>query len=170
MADSTTGTGAGPSGPVTVETTQTTYEVSVDHTLLYKGGLFLLSLLLVIVLALNLTAYDDIGDGSGNDGIDVDTANSYAGITRVALGFAVAYFIYRAIILIIDPKFTEKFVSTSKSLKKGLTGIKTGLSEFTPNIPKVSLPSISMPSFGIGSSSKDSGRGYKFVDGVPQIL
>lgn len=168
MADLGLATGAGPSGPVTVETTQTTYEVSVDHTLLYKGGLFLLSLLLVIVLALNLTAYDDIGDGSGNDGIDVDTANSYAGITRVALGFAVAYFIYRAIILIIDPKFTEKFVSTSKSLKKGLTGIKTGLSEFTPNIPKVSIPS--MPSFGIGSSSKDSGRGYKFVDGVPQII
>ncbi len=159
-------------GNVTGETTEKEYELQVNHTLLYKAGMFILSLLLVIVLALNLTAYDDIGDGSGTDGINIDTANSYAGLTRVALGFAVAYFIYRAIILIIDPTFKEKFVKTTTSIKTGLGAIKTGLGQLTPSIPKVSLPSLSsLPSLGIGSKSTAGKCGLVYVNGiVPQIL
>lgn len=166
------GSGGFPGANVTGGVTVNEYELQVNHTLLYKAGMFILSLLLVIVLALNLTAYDDIGDGAGTDGINVDTANSYAGITRVALGFAVAYFIYRAIILIIDPMFKDKFSKTTTSLKEGLGVIKTGLGQLTPSIPKVSLPSIpSFPSLGIGSKSTTTKSGITYVnDIVPQIL
>ena len=142
----------------------TTYEVKVNHTLLYKLGLFILSLLLVIALAINLSTYNDISDGSGNDGISIDTANNYAGITRIAMAFACIYFIYRSIILITDPVFKTTFAEKAKSFKEGVGQLKKGLGEFTPSVNLSKLSDI--------FSSSDKSTGFDrvvMIGGIPQI-
>ncbi len=134
-----------------------------NHTLLYKSGLFIISLMVVICISISLVIYDNVSDSTADNGISAKTADSAYVFFVIFLIAAVLYMVYRFIVLVVDPKFKSGVKITFDVIKETVSDTASYIKENIPSIPSITSSS---------SSVLGTGGGYKLVNtgGVVKIV